>query len=357
VELAALVCFGIPTHIIHQNDIYTVVNALRGPTASVTAAGVVAIVGSVLVLLGTAFGFLAVLTLLKSQAGPALPSLARATAEGTMVLFFGLAILGIFTGVGVLRLKNWARISVLVWSGVTAAICAFILAFLAFIPFPVPPNAGTPSNMATLVRLSTALVYGLPLAIAVWWLILFSRKTIAAQFETGIGNPLDPSGFPVEPTSASKPTLPLPITVLAVFLLFSSLSVFLIFLHLPVLFFAHALRGPVGTVAWITTCLLSTAAGIGLLRRKLWSYWLTLGLQLLWLLSGVVTLTSPKYPDLMHEAMSSMTFSTTPYPEYPIERLRTFSYAGLAFPIFILILLLWYRSRFLRACAAQVPSK
>jgi hypothetical protein len=357
VELAALVRFCIPTHIIHQNDIYTVVNALRGPTASVTAAGVVAIVGSVLVLLATAFGFLAVLTLLKSQAGPALPSLARATAEGTMVFFFGLAILGIFTGVGVLRLKNWARISVLVWSGVTAAICAFILAFLAFIPFPVPPNAGTPSNMATLVRLSTALVYGLPLAIAVWWLILFSRKTIAAQFETGIGNPLDPSGFPVEPTSASKPTLPLPITVLAVFLLFSSLSVFLIFLHLPVLFFAHALRGPVGTVAWITTCLLSTAAGIGLLCRKVWSYWLTLGLQLLWLLSGVVTLTSPKYPDLMHEAMSSMTFSTTPYPEYPIERLRTFSYAGLAFPIFILILLLWYRSRFLRACAAQVPSK
>jgi hypothetical protein len=332
-------------------------NALRGPTASVTAAGVVAIVGSVLVLLATAFGFLAVLTLLKSQTGPALPSLARVTAAGTMVFFFGLAILGIFTGVGVLRLKNWARISVLVWSGVTAAICAFILAFLAFIPFPVPPNAGTPSNIATLVRLSTALVYGLPLAIAVWWLILFSRKTIAAQFETGIGNPLDASGFPVEPTSASKPTLPLPITVLAVFLLFSSLSVFLIFLHLPVLFFAHALRGPVGTVAWITTCLLSTAAGIGLLCRKVWSYWLTLGLQLLWLLSGVVTLTSPKYPDLMHEAMSSMTFSTTPYPEYPIERLRTFSYAGLAFPIFILILLLCYRSRFLRASAAQVPSK
>ena len=353
-----MVRFCIPTHIIHQNDIYIVVNALRGPTASVTAAGVVAIVGSVLVLVATAFGFFAVLTLLKSQAGPALPSLARATAEGTMVFFFGLAILGIFTGVGVLRLKNWARISVLVWSGVTAAICAFILAFFAFIPFPVPPNAGTPSNMATFVRLSTALVYGLPLAIAVWWLILFSRKTIAAQFEAGIGNPLDPSGFPVEPTSASKPTLPLPIAVLAVFLLFSSLSVFLMFfVHLPVLLFAHALRGPVGTVAWITTCLLSTAAGIGLLCRKVWSYWLTLGLQLLWLLSGVVTLTSPKYPDLMHEAMSSMTFSTAPYPEYPIERLRTFSYAGLAFPIFILILLLCYRSRFLRASAAQVPSK
>jgi hypothetical protein len=248
----------------------------EGPQHRSRLPGSLPLLGSALVLLATALGFLAVLTLPNSQAGPPLPSLARAMAEGTMAFFFGLAILGIFTGVGVLRLKNWARISVLVWSGVTATICAFILAFLAFIPFPVPPNAGTPVNIATFVRLSIALVYGLPLAIAVWWLILFNRKTIAARFEAGIGSPLDPSGFPVEPTSASKPTLPLPITVLAMFLLFSSLSVFLIFfVHLPVLLFAHALRGPVGTVAWITTCLLSTAAGIGLLCRKVWSYWLT----------------------------------------------------------------------------------
>ena len=353
--------FCIPTHVVGQNDIYKVVDTLRRSPASVTAAGVAVIVGSVLVLLGAAFGFLAVLTLPNSQTGPQLPSFARSMAEGTMVSFFGLAILGIFSGAGVLRLRNWARISVLVWSGITAAICAFILVFLIFIPFPAAPNAPTSTNIATFVRVSTALVYGLPLAIAVWWLILFNRKTIATQFValgTGIGSPLDPSGFPGEPTSASKPTLPLPITVLAVFLLFSSLSVLLIFfVHMPVILFAHALRGAAGTAAWITTCLLSSAAGIGLLCRKPWSYWLTLGLQLLWLLSGVVTLTSPKYADLMREAMSSMTFPTMPYPEYPIERLRTFSYAGLAFPIFILTLLLYYRSRFLQASAAQVPSK
>src|SRR5260370_40874223 len=118
--------------------------------------------------------------------------------------------------------------------------------------------------------------------------MLASGKAIATQFValgTGIGRRLAVSGFPGEPTSASKPTLPLPITVLAGFLLFSSLSVLLIFfVHMPVILFAHALRGAAGTAAWITTCLLSSRAGIGLLCQKPWSYWVTSGRQPLSLL-------------------------------------------------------------------------
>ncbi len=325
---------------------------LRKPTASVTAAGVVAIVGSVLVLLGTALAAIAFLTVPISQAAPQFPSFARNLAVGSMALFAGLAVFGVFTGIGVLRLKNWARISMLVWSGITAAICGCVLAFLVIIPLPTPPNA--PANIAAFTRVAAGLIYGLPLAIAIWWLILFNRKAIAAQFAAPApDSPLDASGFPGQTTSPSKPPLPLPITVLAVFLLSSSLSLLLLFLvHAPMVLFAHAFRGPAGTAVWITICLLSTAAGIGLLRRKGWSYSLTLGLQLLGFLSGIVTLASPKYPDLMREAIASMAFSTAPYPEYSIEQLRRFSYASLAFPVLIGILLLYYRSRFLQACAS-----
>lgn len=326
---------------------------LRKPTASVTAAGVVALIVSVLVLLGTALAAIAFLTVPISQAAPQFPSFARNLAVGSMALFAGLAVFGVFTGIGVLRLKNWARISMLVWSGIAAAICGCVLAFLAIIPFPTPPNA--PANIAAFTRVAVGLVYGLPLAIAIWWLILFNRKAIAAQFAAPApDSPLDASGFPGQTTSPSKPPLPLPITVLAVFLLTSSLSLFLLFfVHAPMVLFAHAFRGPAGTAVWITICLLSTAAGIGLLCRKVWSYSLTLGLQLLGFLSGIVTLASPKYPDLMREAIASMAFSTAPYPEYSIEQLRRFSYASLAFPVLIGILLLYYRSRFLQACASS----
>jgi len=40
------------------------------------------------------------------------------------------------------------------------------------------------------------------------------------------------------------------------------------------------------------------------------------------------------------------------YRQYSIEQSRTFSYAGLAFPVLILLLLLYYRSRFQEACKA-----
>lgn len=306
-----------------------------------------------LVLLGTALAAIAFLTVPISQAAPQFPSFARNLAVGSMALFAGLAVFGVFTSIGVLRLKNWARISMLVWSGIAAAICGCVLAFLIIIPFPTPPHA--PANIAAFTRVAVGLVYGLPLAIAIWWLILFNRKAIAAQFAAPApDSPLDASGFPGQTTSPSKPPLPLPITVLAVFLLTSSLSLFLLFfVHAPMVLFAHAFRGPAGTAVWITICLLSTAAGIGLLCRKGWSYSLTLGLQLLGFLSGIVTLASPKYPDLMREAIASMTFSTAPYPEYSIEQLRRFSYASLAFPVLIGILLLYYRSRFLQACASR----
>jgi len=332
------------------------VNTLKQATASVKAAGIVAIIGSVLVLLGAALGFLGVVLVPQAQAGPELPKAARALGEATMVFFFGLAILGLFTGVGLLRLEKWARISALVWSGITATICALTISFVAFIPFPELPNTpNTPANLLIYARIATVAFYGLPLVIAIWWLILFNRKKIATQFvPSDISGTLDPSGFPIEAPAPSKPELPLPIAVLAGFLLLSSVSVFLVFfVHVPIVLFAHAFRGPSGIAAWVAICLLSTMAGIGLLWRKVWSYGLTFGLQVLGLLSGIVTLTSSKYPELMREAISSMTFSNNLYPQYSIEQLRTFSYAGLAFPILILVLLLYYRSRFLEACAER----
>ena len=326
-------------------------DGLRRPTTSVKAAAIVAILGSVLVLLGAAFVFLTVLLLPGVQTGAELPRFARVVAQAAMVFFFGFAILGLFTGVGVLRLEKWARISMLIWSGLTAAFCALTISSL-FIPIPIPPSTpGTPANFMSYVRVAIVLFYGVPLAIAVWWLVLFNSKVVIAQFlSPGTGAMHDPSGFPIAPPS-SKPELPLPIIVLAGFMLLSSIGVFFsFFMRVPLILFARALRGPVAIAVWIAICLIATAAGIGLLRRKRWSYGLTIALQVLGLLNGIVTLVSSRYPDLMREAIASMPFTNGVYPEYSIEQLRVFSYMGLAFPVFVLILLLYYRARFLQAC-------
>ena len=157
-------------------------------------------------------------------------------------------------------------------------------------------------------------------------------------------------------TSTSRPSLPLPITVLALFLMLPSLGLFfLFFVRMPMVLFGHAFHGPAGTTLMIVSGLVSTAAGIGLLYRKTWSYPLTLGLQVIGFLSGVVTLLSPKFPDLMREAMSSFTFSTPP-PEFSIEQMRRMSAGGLIFPLLIVVLLLYYRARFLQASSWRKPN-
>lgn len=135
----------------------------------------------------------------------------------------------------------------------------------------------------------------------------------------------------------------------------SSLSVFLpLVLAVPVILFGHALRGPAGTAIWVGFCLATLGAGIGLLRFKRWSYDLAFGLQLFWLLSGIVTLQSGNYPALMHEAISSIQAKFGgEYPEYPPGQVMTFSYAGLAVPVLILALLVYYRSRFLEGSTSR----
>ena len=287
-----------------------------------------------------------------SHANPPLPPFAAAIAEGTLAFIMALGIYGAFSGVGLLRLKNWARISTLVWAGLTVVLSALALVVLAFAPIPTAPKA--PPNLGGLVRATVLIFYGLPLAIGIWWLILFNRQSIANQFVQPTSSPLDASGFP-QSISASKPALPLPIAVLGVFFAISSFSViFPLFCPMPVILFGHAIRGAAGAAVWVGFCLATLAAGIGLLRLKPWSYALALGLQLFWFLSGIVTLTSGNYPALIREALSSMQARLGgQYPAYPPEQMRMFSYIGLAAPVLILALLVCYRSRFLEASASK----
>jgi hypothetical protein len=199
--------------------------------------------------------------------------------------------------------------------------------------------------------------YGLPLAIGIWWLTLFNKKSVAAQFVGPAGDSLDASGFPTQLVATAKPECPLPVMVLAGFLLISSLSIFFVFLFpMPILLFGHPLRGLPGVTLWIVSGLSCAVAGIGLLRLRAWSYWLAVGLQIFWFLSGIVTLASPKYPLFMEEFLTSTRLRLgQAYSGYTAEQLKPYSYLGLAFPLLITVLLLVYRSKFLSACAAAQP--
>jgi hypothetical protein len=205
----------------------------------------------------------------------------------------------------------------------------------------------------------------------VWWLILFTRPHIVAQFKpalaAGTGDPFgaipvtataDGSVAPVAyavPAPLPAPSVPIPIIVLSCFFLLSSLSVFFIFFtHMPAMVFGHAYTGLTGSVIYAAWCLLYVIAGVGMLKRVLWAYSVAIGLQILHIVSGIMTVLSPNFDDTMRRAMAGMRTATPEmYQVTSMTHLRGYSVLGLLFPLAILGFLAYYRPRFLEACAAK----
>jgi hypothetical protein len=92
----------------------------RESLPAVTAAAVVAIIFGAFGVLG---GLLIEASMLlmpeaRTSAGrPAIPPGARTMAGIVWLFLIAVAVFGIFVGVGIVRRRNWARISLLVWGG------------------------------------------------------------------------------------------------------------------------------------------------------------------------------------------------------------------------------------------------
>jgi len=326
-------------------------------SASVTAAAIVAILGSLLVLLGCSFAFFAFLLAKLPGPGSQLPPAMRYMMLGTQAFMMFLSVVGVATGIGLLYLRNWARIFILTWGGL-AVLFGVIGMFFIFL-MPISTNLNAPELTAeTLpsVRLIVLLVYGVPLAVGIWWLFLFNRASVKAQFR-GAALPDDPSVPP-------KPACPLPVSVLAWFYITSILNLlFFPFLpfRVPVFVFGRVLPGSVGMTVLIATCLAFSVAGIGLLKLKPWSYTLTIGLQLFWLASMVVTLLTPNYKTVMDsflkDIQASMHLPDTPFPVVDMSHSYSWSVIlGLLVAGGILGLLVYYRARFLKEAARAVSA-
>jgi hypothetical protein len=344
-------------------------------SVAVTASGVIAILGSLFAGIGVLFALLGLL-IASTRPSPSLilPSV-RFITGAIMFGFLFVALWGIFSGVGLIRFRNWARISVLVWSGIAAPFCLLAMAAMVFVPLPPTPNSPMPGAV---LRLIVIAFYGAPLAIAVWWLILFTRPRIVEQFRAvAAGAPGDPFTVLPPPTTATaitdssdlpttgsalpppatytvaapptRPSMPLPVIVLACFFLISSLSIFFtFFMHMPAMVFGRAFTGLTGSVIYAVWCMLYAVSGVGMLRRVSWAYSVAIALQVLGIVSGIMTLLSSNFDEVMRRAMSHMSLPPPEVYSAPsMAHLRGFSVIGLVFPLAILGLLAYYRPRFL----------
>jgi hypothetical protein len=212
--------------------------------AGVTASAIVAILGSIFALL---LAVLSVASLFIETPQPQHPQFVIAGAA----MFTALAGIGIWTSVGLFRLRPWARTSILVFAGFLAAVSAFSLLLTMAVPIPPEFSGATEHTFHRMM----AVMFGVPLAIGVWWLIQFNTPSTKAAFASPIAGPASPR--------------PLSITVIAwASIVGVAPCLFAILTRTPAFLFGAIFNGWIAGVIYAVFAAISLYIGKGLLDLR-----------------------------------------------------------------------------------------
>jgi hypothetical protein len=343
---------------------------------SVTAAGVVAIlIGAFGVLMGifVEMSLLATSRFSAERASP-VPVPIRTMYQVTWLFLTALAIFGVLTGAGILRRRNWARVTVLIWAGIMAFISAITIVFVLLVMDKIVPNLPNPTDAApvfAVMKWILAFAYAIPLGVGIWWLILFTRSRVVASFMPVYaalhpGVAFDASGLPLAlpgppPLVPGGPSCPIPLLIVAGLDVFSGVAMlFFLFvplpLFMPLFLFGHAFTGVSPRIFLVTIGLIYAVCGIGILKLKPLALDALIVVKALFLASGVASLFSPHFFPAMLEAMSRV---SPPNPAFPANSfilsesfLRPMMILSFVFGVGLLAILIAYRARFLKATEA-----
>jgi len=322
---------------------------------SIIAAGVVAILGGALAAL---FNVAAIILFSFSYFPLAAnyPDFMRPVLYVLWIFFLLCALFLVIIGVQVIRLRNWARISLLVTSGcllffaVTGIMVIFVTVFS-----DVSPN---PQVSKSAIAAVLAVTYGIPAVISIWWLVLFTRPSVVAQFHSA------PVSENVSPTiSAFRLTslnCPLAIRVIGWYLASFVLIVpFLPFIsgRFPVFYFGHIFRGPLATLVLFLNFAILFVPGLGLLLLKRWSYRLAIASQLIVCANALAATFSASYTEAIRDLLGKINLpQLSPTTDQILNYSRYFNLFSLAIPVAIVITLLLFRREFFAAAAAEAYS-
>ena len=335
-------------------------------SGGVTAAAIVLFLGSALLVLMAVFMVLgSFLVRATNEPNPLGPAFFYVEAG----FLLALAGWGVATAVEVLRLRSWARISILVMSGLTAAMMLLSsLGMLMVVPM-MKQDPNMPSGAMGFLLVFEGLLFAIPLAISVWWLFLFTRKSVRMQFEAGTqGAVLQPAaagGMPVvampEAPASTARKIPVSIIVIAVFLLVGALFVgfsvpLTVHMHVPVVLLGLLITGAKGLAAAIVIGALLLFLGIALLRRKPWSLDATIAYAVFATLNALLFLVSSSRDAYFKIVLSSYQAPTGLPPDFFPHTMRTIVTGSMAVGILANLVALYFlwtrRGAYRAACGA-----
>jgi hypothetical protein len=213
----------------------------------VTVSAIVAILGSIVALLLAVFSVASLFIVAPGYRQPEHPQFVIAGAG----MFALLSVLGIWTAVGLFQLRSRARASILIFAGFLAAACIFGL--VVTMAAPIPPDI-SPTTVQTFRRVM-ATIFGIPLAIAIWWLIQFNTQSTKAAFGSSFVEVASPR--------------PLSITVIAWFSIFGGVPCLIAALtRQPAFLFGVTFNGWIASVIFAVFAAVSLFIGKGLLDLR-----------------------------------------------------------------------------------------
>ncbi|HEX5236684.1 MAG TPA: hypothetical protein VFW25_15295 [Silvibacterium sp.] len=194
-----------------------------------------------------------------------------------------------WTVVGLFRMKNWARISILIMGGLVAAFSLLsfvgfsVLTFSSAIPadgalgVDVHAAPGASAAIMKAVFISIAGCYLMGVLLGLWWLFYFSRRRIRMIFAadglrpgSGPGSqvPAEIEGVWIDSSKSSRGIVEiLLICLAALYLIAGASGLITAFLHFPLFVFGFIVRGTTASLFAGLFFVISIGIGVGLLRR------------------------------------------------------------------------------------------
>jgi hypothetical protein len=246
-------------------------------SAGVTISAVAVLLGCGVALVSTAFMALGLAEMAATSAAAQLPK-----SFGAILIFIMLAMAGwgIATGINLLHLREWSRISMLAFSGLLLVIALPGILMMLFVPFPAQPNVPNVADPALMqrvmaaTRVGMAILYSLLAVLAGWWIYFFNSQAVKEQFR-GADAPAQNSspvwGVPAVGAASSLPKRPISITIIAYVSLLGACVLPLIqLMHVPMMFMGIFYTGWQASLIIMGFMSVQLMMAYGLLKLEPW---------------------------------------------------------------------------------------
>jgi hypothetical protein len=308
-------------------------------SVGVTVSGVIVLLGCGVTLVSSAF---MALGLAEIASRGATPQFSRSAGVFLVLFMVAFAIWGIATGINLFHLREWARISMLVFSGVLLVISLPGIVMMLLVPFPAPPDVADPQLMQRVMaatRIGMIVVYGLLAALGGWWLYWFNSRAVKDQFRSK-GAPEQISSAVWVPTAASaSPKRPISITIIA-YLSLVGACLFPIFqvLHLPMMFLGFVFTGWKASLIVMGFMTVQLLMAYGLLQLEPWGRSLAIYYFNFAIFNSIISVILPGAQARFDEA-TALLQGTMGLPASPV---KFPIWSGLLFGLPIIAIQLWF---------------